>query len=51
MRMRLLRDWDAICEKGGRKVLGSEVMEEEVMLWNVRLGQSGKSGGLLGATE
>ena len=37
MRMRLLRDWDAICEEGGRKILGSEVMEEEVMWWNVSL--------------
>ena len=45
MRMRLLRDWDAICEEGGRKILGSEVMEEEVMLWNVSLLN------LFGATE
>ena len=37
VRMRLLRDWDAICEEGGRKILGSEVMEEEVMWWNVSL--------------
>ena len=37
VRMRLLRDWDAICEEGGRKILGSEVMEEEMMWWNVSL--------------
>ena len=49
VRMRLLRDWDAICEEGGRKILGSEVMEEEVMWWNVLL--SDQPGFLRGATE
>ena len=49
MRMRLLRDWDANCEEEGRKILGSEVMEEEVMLWNVSL--SDQFGYLRGATE
>ena len=37
LRMAILRDWDAICEEGNEGVLGSEVMEEEVMLWNVLL--------------
>ena len=50
VRMRLLRDWDAICEEGGRKILGSEVMEEEVMWWNVSLSNQ-ESGCLRGATE
>ena len=35
--MRLLRDWDAICEEGNEGVLWSEVMEEEVILLNVWL--------------
>ena len=37
LRILFLRDWDAICEGGNEGVLGSEVMEEEVMLWNVLL--------------
>ena len=48
VRILFLRDLDAICEEGNEGVLGSEVMEEEVMWWNVSLYQSG---GLLGATE
>ena len=41
--MACLRDCDAICEKEGMKerkkerILESEVMEEEVILWNVSL--------------
>ena len=35
VRILFLRDRDAICEEGNEGVLGSEVMEEEVMLWNV----------------
>ena len=49
--MAVLRDWDAICEEGNEGVLGSEVMEEEVILWNVLLSQSGCFGSLRGATE
>ena len=37
LRMAVLRDWDAICEEGNEGVLGSEVMEEEVIWWNVSL--------------
>ena len=37
LRMAVWRDWDAICEEGNEGVLESEVMEEEVMLWNVSL--------------
>ena len=52
MRMVVLRDWDAICEEGNEGVLGSEVMEEEVILRNVSLSlQFGCSGCLRGATE
>ena len=51
MRMRLLRDWDAICEEGNEGVLGSEVMEEEVMWWNVSLLLPNIFGCLRGATE
>ena len=39
VRILFLRDRDAICEEGNEGVLGSEVMEEEVMLWNVSLSQ------------
>ena len=35
VRILFLRDWDAICEEGNEGVLESEVMEEEVILWNV----------------
>ena len=35
LRILFWRDWDAICEEGNEGVLESEVMEEEVMLWNV----------------
>ena len=52
VRMVSLRDLDAICEEGNEGVLESEVMEEEVMLWNVSLSsQSGCSGCSRGATE
>ena len=37
MRIAFLRDWDAIYEGGNERILSSEVMEEEVMLWNVSL--------------
>ena len=37
VRILFLRDWDAICEEGNEGVLESEVMEEEVILWNVLL--------------
>ena len=37
VRMAVLRDWDAICEEGNEGVLESEVMEEEVIRWNVSL--------------
>ena len=35
LRILVLRNLDSICEEGNEGVLGSEVMEEEVMLWNV----------------
>ena len=34
-RILFLRDWDAICEERNEGGLGSDLMEEEVMLWNV----------------
>ena len=37
LRMAVLRDWDAICKEGNERVLESEVMEEEVILWSVLL--------------
>ena len=37
VRILFLRDWDAICEGVSEGVLWSDVMEEEVILWNVRL--------------
>ena len=37
LRMAVLRDWDAICEEGNDEVLSSDLMEEEVILWNVLL--------------
>ena len=37
VRILFLRDWDAICEEGNEGVLESEVMEGEVMWWNVSL--------------
>jgi len=41
VRIFFLRDCDAICEIGGMKekerILESDVMEEEVILWNVSL--------------
>ena len=55
--MACLRDCDAICEIEGkkereRKILESEVMEEEVISWNVLLSdQFGCCGSLRGATE
>ena len=49
LRMAVLRDWDAICEEGNEGVLESEVMEEEVIRWNVSL--LGQSDFLRGATE
>ena len=49
LRMAVLRDWDAICEEGNEGVLESEVMEEEVMLWNVSLSLQFEC--LRGATE
>ena len=47
--MAVLRDWDAICEEENEGVLESEVMEEEVIRWNVLL--SNQSDLLRGATE
>ena len=41
LRILVLRDCDAICEEGNEGVLESEVMEEEVMLWNVSLSDLG----------
>ena len=49
LRILFLRDWDAICEEGNEGVLGSEVMEEEVICLNVSL--SSQYGCLRGATE
>ena len=50
VRILFLRVWDAICEEGNEGVLESEVMEEEVILWNVLLSKE-KPGFLRGATE
>ena len=50
VRILFLRDWDAICEERNEKILESEVIEEEVMYWNVLL--SDQFGwGFRGATE
>ena len=35
MRMAFLRGWDTICEGRNERILSSDVMEEEVMLWSV----------------
>ena len=58
VRMDCLRDSDAIGEIEGmekiKRILGSEVMEEEVIWWNVLLFQFaslGCSGCVKGATE
>ena len=36
-RMLSLRDWETICEGVNTRILLSEVIDEEVMLWNVLL--------------
>ena len=41
VRIAVLRSSDAICEEGNEGVLWSEVMEEEVILWNVWLSDLG----------
>ena len=49
MRMAVLSDCDAIYEEGNEGVLESEVMDEEVMYWNVSFSMPNRP--LRGATE
>ena len=37
VRILFFRDWDAICEHENEKILSSEVIEEEMILWNIWL--------------